>query len=214
MTTTYSSEPCERPSMSFNWLKKATKPTLIKWFQTNKINIPNIPNIPNLSRQKESDLRIITKQWLINSATHNDIINLKETIHCIQKKEKTTNANKKHKEKLLDGAKKYLTPGSSVMVFDEVMCDRKSIYLPIKARVIEQENSGKMITVKFLETRPWHEAGDHLIYKGQEMRFKFDNYTTKWLREGLTPEVARTTDSRGHSQYFKLSYTRQYLVFP
>jgi hypothetical protein len=81
-------------------------------------------------------------------------------------------------------------------------------------KVVEQKNEGRLVTVEFLETKQWHEAGGHWVYKGQLMNFKFEPITCTWLREGLTPEVIRSIGANGRSIYFELSYTRQYLLLP
>jgi hypothetical protein len=122
--------------------------------------------------------------------------------------------SRKYKNEILQQGLEYFTPGAVIYIFDEIKLKSALKPHPIRARVIQQTPDGKQIQIEFLDTRPWYEAGGHMIHRGQKMNFKFEPITCKWLREGLTAEVVRSYGHDNKSEYFQLSYTRQYLLLP
>jgi HD-GYP domain-containing protein (c-di-GMP phosphodiesterase class II) len=206
--------------MTFGWLACAKKDLLIdliikkNWSKRTKTE---------LQKDSVDSLRKKVQFCLQSYGTLKDIQKFEERINIEQKNKEEkkiikNEENKKKKDSCISIAKQHLMPGHIVMVFDEIKIENRGRlikqFYPIKSKVIKQENDGKSITVEFVESRPWYEAGGHFVYKGQQMKFKFDPVTCTWLREGLTPEVVRTIGSNGKSRYFELSYTRQYLILP
>ena len=172
-----------------------------------------------LKKMKVDDLRIKLEVSLQRYASLQDIQVLKEKIisdryTSEEKKLEKLQETRKCKSEILKFGKVHFIPGAIVQVFDERKKSGKIYDDPIMVRVIEQSEDGKIVDIEFLETRPWNEAGGHMIYRGQKMRFKFVPITFTWLREGLTSEVVRSYGYDNKSVYFQLSYTRQYLLLP
>ena len=206
---------------TYAFLNDATKEMLIdyllkkKWITQTK---------HELSKESAEVIKEKTKFFLNYYGHAEDIQKLQDRI-VVEKKQKEQNQtlkreyNKIQKDFNLKIGEKYFLIGSTVWIFDEIRTDSnldlsEDKFYPIKAKIIDKENQGKIITVEILESRPWYEAGGHFVYNGQVIKFIFDPITCMWLREGLTPEVARTIGPNNKSFYFQLSYTRQYLILP
>ena len=173
----------------------------------------------DLNKMKIDDLREKLKASIIQNASQQEIQIFEEKVisdrfMAQEGRLEKLEESRKLKNEILQQGLEYFTPGAIVNVFDEIKL-RSAVKLhPIRARVMEQSTDGKQVNIEFIETRPWYEAGGHIIHKGQKMKFKFEPITCKWLREGLTAEVVRSYGTDNKSEYFQLSYTRQYLLLP
>lgn len=209
-----------KSSSKFSWLKYAKKDILIQYLLKH-----NWTSKSAVELQKYDVERLRDKMYycLKDFGTMQECQSLEECVtkdksRREEKRSDKLEENRKRKETILSIGVKYFIAGAKVWLFDEKPTDKygrtiRKLY-PIQVKVTEQKNEGKWVTVEFQETRQWYEAGGHWVQKGQLMNFKFDPITCTWLRENLTPEVARSIGSNGKSKYFELSYTRQYLLLP
>jgi len=142
----------------------------------------------------------------------------RDKAHREEKRSDQRTKTRERRDAILKAGLAYFVPGAKVQLFDEKPTEQYGRTIrklaPLQVKVTHQTPDGKEITVEFLDSRPWYEAGGHWVQKGQTMKFKFDSITCTWLREGLTPEVVRSIGPSGKSLYFELSYTRQYLLLP
>ena len=173
----------------------------------------------DLHKLKIDELREKLKMSILQNATQQEIQIFEEKVisdrfMAEEARREKLDESRKFKDEILQQGLKYFTPGAVVHIFDEIKLKLVLKLHPIRARVINQTPDGKQVQIEFLETRPWYEAGGHIIHKGQKMNFKFEPITCKWLREGLTAEVVRSYGQDNRSEYFQLSYTRQYLLLP
>ena len=167
-------------------------------------------SMSELSKCRLSELREILYNILMQKGMQQEVQQLKQYVLEKQKYKLEKNTQLKNtKCQIFEKGTEYLIPGAPIGVFN-IKNNKEN---PIRARVISQENEGKKIQIKFLQTEIWNEAGGHTVEKGDCLFFIFEPITCKWLRDGLTAEVVRSFDSKGKSRYFELSFTRQYLVF-
>jgi hypothetical protein len=203
------------------WMKKATKgfivDTLLKKKWTSKSRHA-------LRRMMIRDLRRKLASALARYASPADVQTLQDKViqtQALRTKARVSRVKKerRYREKILKRGQREFGVGETVYVFDEmVVGERKDgdplkKFLPIRSRVIRVENEGRHVWVEFRKTRQWYEAGGTWIYKGQQVLFKFDCTTLKWLRDGLTAEVVRSFGDDGRSVYFRIPHTRQYLLW-
>lgn len=176
----------------------------------------------DLSRHTAPELIKKFKYAIEDYATIQELQQIEEHIlRDKQKREETRDAgvetSRKHKEECLNYGKKYLNVNSIVYVYDDAvtLVNGRAVktFTPIQVRVVNVSSDFRVVTIEFMFTQKWYEAGGHPVYRGQQMKFKFDSITCKWLREGLTAEVVRTIGSGNKSIYFELSCTKQFLVF-
>lgn len=208
----------KHPHLRHDWVRLATKDMLIeillhkKWTSRKKTELQKF-TVDDLQN------RLITA--LRKDGTLQENQQLAEKVLLAEKaktdrRSEQFEKNRKRKEQILARGAEMFVLGAVVDVFDETVTEKNGRvgrkYDPIHARVVNVENDSKLITVEFLDTRKWHEAGGHSVHRKQQMKFKFDSVTCKWLREGLTAEVVRSIGPDGRSRYFELKYTRQYLI--
>jgi PII-like signaling protein len=194
--------------MVINWLirhKWSTKPeTQLKKYKVEALRYKLLHSVVNRGTMKDVQL-------LEDAVLNMDVARLKQ-------RERRVEGNRAQRDHYLTKGKQQFIEGATVYIFDEqkVGHDQKGRKLvksiPIEATVVEVKNSSRNVKVRINRTREWYEAGGWWVYKGQELWFNFDHVTNKWLREGLTPEVCRSFGADGKPEYFKLSYTRQFLL--
>lgn len=207
-------------------IHSAPKDLIVRWL-VDKQWVVQPKNIVN--KVKLDELRRVLYEAMLLNGTVNDIKEFeRQTVQYLMERQshldKRTQESNERRQRLLEWAQSNFKVGGTVHVFDEVQVGsisgsayaQKPIYrqVPIDVTVVSLSDDCRNVTVQFKETRKWHEAGGWPVHKGQIMKFKFDNTTCKWLREGLTAEVCRSYDTNGDVRYFDLSYTRQYLVSP
>lgn len=117
------------------------------------------------------------------------------------------------RDDILQHAKEKLAVGKQVGIYDYAPVGNGMIRIvPIQSEIIAVSPNLKKVDVRICQTRNWQEAGGYPVYKDQKLSFIFDNLTGKWLREGLTGEMCKSYDDKGRVEYFKLTYTKQYLM--
>lgn len=209
-----------RGTKMLKWTKYAKKDLMIdvivkkKWSSRSKTELQR-DSVENI----EDKLRTCLEKY----GTLQEIQQLEERVMGEEKmkEEKRKSAvdeTRKKKETCLVRAKEYFVVKQQVYVYDESVVIRygREIrkYDPIPAHVVDVSKDGKLVTVQYDVTRQWHEAGNYWVQRGQQMKFKFDPITCKWLRDGMTAEVVRSYGLNGRSVYFELKYTRQFLILP
>jgi hypothetical protein len=213
--------PRRKAQYKLEWMKKTTKRFIVdtllrkKWTSQSR---------HALNRMMIRDLRKKLKHVIAQYASPAEVQKLQDTVIRMQTlktkaRVRRIKKDKQNREKILKRGQREFAVGETVYVFDEMVVGEGKDgtplkqFLPIRSRVIRVENEGRHIWIEFRKTRQWYEAGGAWIYKGQQVLFKFESSTLKWLRDGLTAEVVRSFGEDGRSVYFRLPHTRQYLVW-
>lgn len=191
-------------------IKHATKAQIIEWLIKKK-----------WSSQTEAMLNKYTlaqlQQKLLESFIKNgrvrDVQLFEEMVlNRLVKDQAPSKIVKSRRDDVLQRAKDKLVIGKQIGIYDYEPIGRDIRIVPIQSEIIAVSPSLKKVDVRICQTRNWREAGGYPVYKDQKLSFLFDNATGKWLREGLTGEMCKSYDDKGRVEYFKLTFTKQYLL--
>jgi hypothetical protein len=113
-----------------------------------------------------------------------------------------------HHQKLNLGAQVYLYD----RVYDTVT--QTDTYHPLPVIIRDIFKQGHQLVIEIPESCIWHEAGNMVLYQGQQIKFIWNVPTQKYLREGLSADMVKNYNPETQQmEYFVLTYTRQYLTW-